>query len=34
MYLRLAVRRHQSIAKGSDGTEAGGSLVLDVAEWL
>jgi transposase len=31
-YMHLAMRRHKSIAK-VDGTQAGGSVVLDVAEW-
>ena len=33
-YMHLAMRRHKSIAKDSDGAQAGGSVVLDVARWL
>jgi transposase len=33
-YMHLAIRRHKSSRQGSHGTPVGGSVVLDVAEWL
>jgi transposase len=33
-YMHLAMRRHKSNCQGSDGAQAGGSVVLDVAEWM
>jgi transposase len=33
-YIHLATRRSKKHRQGSDGTAAGGSVVLDVAEWL
>jgi transposase len=33
-YIHLAMRRHKSICQSSDGAQARGPLVLDVAKWL